>query len=154
MLYFFWLCSLFSSSSPLLLLLLLFFCSSLYVCSASSACLGDAVQACAAAVQTVLRWHTSALNQLPAAVKQRRQAEHKVSTQGKALDRGSGGDPLVLPVTVLEVVLHTQHLQVTNPWPAWSSEVALVKQTSEKTKSSNIAAETGVPAHTDDRLWW
>ena len=70
------------------------------------------VQAFAAAVHSILRWHTSALNQLPAAVKQRRQAERSMhSMQSTGMDKG-GGDAAMPPVTILEVVLHTQHLQV------------------------------------------
>ena len=68
------------------------------------------MQAFAAAVQTVLRCQTSALNELPTAVKQRRQAEHN-NMGSKGMKRG-GHAPPVPPVTVLEVVLHTQRLQV------------------------------------------
>ena len=67
------------------------------------------VQAFAAAVQTVLRSQTSALNQLPAAVQQRRQAETHAGTTGNH----EGSHSLLMPsMTVLEVVLHTRRLQV------------------------------------------
>ena len=69
------------------------------------------MQAFAAAVQSILRSQTSALNQLPAAVKQRRQGEH--TGHGKSSDNAGAETCHLLPMTVLEVVLHTQRLQVT-----------------------------------------
>ena len=70
-----------------------------------------ALQAFTAAVQSVLRGQTCALQQLPEAVKQRRMAEqsHSSSAAGRRTESQQG-----LPaMTVLEVVLHTDRLQVT-----------------------------------------
>ena len=69
-----------------------------------------ALQAFTAAVQSVLRGQTCALQQLPEAVKQRRTAEqsHSSMAAGRRTESQQG-----LPaVTVLEVVLHTEKLQV------------------------------------------
>lgn len=73
-------------------------------------CLWVVVQAFVAAVHSILRSQTSALNHLPAAVKRRRQGEHVGTGQGS--DKGGGHALQLPPMTVLEVVLHTQRLQV------------------------------------------
>ena len=69
------------------------------------------VQAFSAAVQTILHGQTCALQQLPEAVKQRRTAEQSNSIQAAAgvKQRSGPGPPAV---TVPEVALHTQKLQV------------------------------------------
>lgn len=68
------------------------------------------LQAFTAAVQSVLRGQTCALQQLPEAVNQRRLAEHSHSSTAAGRRTASQQD---LPaVTVLEVVLHTEKLQV------------------------------------------
>ena len=64
-------------------------------------------QAFAAAVQQQLRSQSAALQQLPAAVQARRCAELP-AVLGKAFPIGGGNSRM----TVLEVVLHTQRLQV------------------------------------------
>ncbi|KAA6421892.1 MAG: hypothetical protein FRX49_08211, partial [Trebouxia sp. A1-2] len=67
------------------------------------------LQAFTAAVQSVLRGQTCALQQLPEAVNQRRLAEHSHSSTAAGRRTASQQD---LPaVTVLEVVLHTEKLQ-------------------------------------------
>ncbi len=71
----------------------------------------DVMQAFTAAVQSVLRGQTCALQQLPEAVQQRRMAEqsHSSMAAGRRTERQQS-----LPAaTVLEVVLHTEKLQVT-----------------------------------------
>ena len=69
------------------------------------------LQAFSAAVQTILHGQTCALQQLPEAVTQRRLAEQSDSIKAAAgvKQRSRPGPPAV---TVLEVVLHTQKLQV------------------------------------------
>lgn len=67
------------------------------------------MQAFSAAVQTILHGQSCALQQLPEAVKQRRTAEQSDGIQAAAGVKQSPGPPAV---TVLEVVLHTQKLQV------------------------------------------
>ena len=72
-----------------------------------------ALQAFTAAVQNVLRGQTCALQQLPEAVKQRRMAEqsHSSMAAGRRTERTESEQGLPA-VTVLEVVLHTEKLQV------------------------------------------
>ena len=67
------------------------------------------MQAFTAAIQLVLRSQTLALNQLPTAVKQRHEAEAGADSSNDAKRTGINAAP---PITVLEVVLHTQRLQV------------------------------------------
>jgi len=69
-----------------------------------------ALQAFTAAVQSVLRGQTCALQQLPEAVKQRRMAEQ--SHNSMAAGRRAESQQSLPAVTVLEVVLHTEKLQV------------------------------------------
>lgn len=69
-----------------------------------------ALQAFTAAVQSVLRGQTCALQQLPEAVKQRRMAEQSHSSM--AAGRRTESEQGLPAVTVLEVVLHTEKLQV------------------------------------------
>jgi hypothetical protein len=68
------------------------------------------LQAFTAAVQSVLRGQTCALQQLPGAVKQRRMAEQSHSSM--AAQRRTESQQGLPAVTVLEVVLHTERLQV------------------------------------------
>ena len=68
------------------------------------------MQAFTAAVQSVLRGQTCAWQQLPEAVKQRRTAEHSHSSM--AAGRRTESQQGLPAVTVLEVVLHTEKLQV------------------------------------------
>ncbi len=69
-----------------------------------------ALQAFTAAVQSVLRGQTCPLQQLPEAVKQRRMAEQ--SHNSMAAGRRTESQQSLPAVTVLEVVLHTEKLQV------------------------------------------
>ena len=70
------------------------------------------MQAFAAAVQTILRRQTSSLQQLSEAVKQRRKAHPQQMHSSLAKEESCHIQELQPAMSLLEVVLHTERLQV------------------------------------------
>ncbi len=97
-----------------------------------------ALQAFTAAVQSVLRGHTCALQQLPEAVQQRRMAEQSHSSM--AVGRRTESQQSLPAVTVLEVVLHTEKLQVMLQLFVSSNSCIVTEQCSGSAECSSLCS--------------